>query len=51
MENEPLNERRWQEWQCKNRESDRIGALRRRKGLQILLGLLVVAAVIQNFMR
>jgi hypothetical protein len=51
MENTQLNERRWQEWQCKNRESDRVGALRRRKGLQILLGLLVVVAIVQNFIR
>ena len=44
-----VNERLWQAWLWKNRESDRIGVARRLKGLQIVLALLVVAAIIQSF--
>ena len=44
-----LDERLWQQWTCKNRESDRIGAARRLKGLQILLAFLLVVAIVRDF--
>jgi hypothetical protein len=43
-----LNERLWQAWICKNRESDRAWARKRSRFLQVALGVVFVAAVVQN---
>ena len=43
-----LNERLWQAWICKNRESDRAWARKRSRFLQVVLGIVFVVAVVQN---
>jgi len=50
-DNPQLNERLWQAWVCKNRELDRIGAVRRLRGLKLLLGVVFVVAIFQNWIR
>jgi hypothetical protein len=49
LETPVLSERAWQTWLHKNRESDRLAAVRRVKVLQILLACAVMAALIQRF--
>jgi len=44
-----VSERLWQEWQWRNRERDRIGAINRLRFLKVLLALVFLVAVVQNF--
>lgn len=50
-DNPKLNERLWQTWIWKNRERDRAAAVRRRRVFQVALGVVVVAAVVENLIR
>lgn len=43
-----LSDRAWQAWQWKNRQRDKVAAARRLKFLKLVLGLAVVAALVQG---
>jgi hypothetical protein len=51
MENPKLNENAWQAWILKNRELDRIGAVRRLRLLQIFLLAVAIFAMVWGFIR
>jgi hypothetical protein len=50
-DNPKVNERLWQAWIWKNRQLDKAAARRRLRVLQVVLGIVFVAAVIQALMR
>ena len=46
-----INERLWQAWLWRGRESDRVGARNRMRFFQLMLGITAVVAVVQNLTR
>ena len=50
-ENVKLNERLWQAWVCKNRELDKAAVRKRWRLLQVVLGIVVLGAIVQSFIR
>jgi len=50
-DNPQLNERLWQAWILKNRQLDKARAKRTFRLLQILIGIVFVASVIQHALR
>jgi len=45
-----LNGRVWQAWVYKNRELDKTRAARRMRTLQVVLGIVILAAMVRHFM-
>jgi hypothetical protein len=46
-----VNERLWQAWQLKNRELDRLSALRTKRFLAVALALAFASALLWDFLR